>query len=258
MLEEIISSLEVQMRAALATTRKTFRNSGIKGTTNENVFADFLRQYIPRRLEVGNGEIIDSQGHQTGQTDVIIVSEDHPFTFKPNEPGLFFIEGVYGAGEVKTHLTSDHLENTLKNSVYFKSKLQISFSAGTSSRFKSASDKDRFYLRRPYFLFAYESQLTLQSITLKVKEYGEKNGLSLFDLLDAIFILDKGCMINMADGRGSFWSTDPNGNPVAGFAAYESEKVLFELFKFLSIAIPRIEIGDPILSHYFFPIKVGP
>ena len=32
--------------------------------------------HLPKRLEVGNGEIVDSNGQRSRQTDVIIVSED--------------------------------------------------------------------------------------------------------------------------------------------------------------------------------------
>jgi len=86
MIKELIAKTEKQMIESLYEVRETFKHSGNKGISNENYFADFLRKYLPRKYEIGNGEIIDSYGNRSGQTDIIIVNEDHPFTFTPNRP----------------------------------------------------------------------------------------------------------------------------------------------------------------------------
>ena len=120
MLKDKIIAVEAQMKAKLKEARATFTHPGGKGTSVEDSFRVFLRQYLPRRLEVGHGEIVDRNGRRSRQTDVVIVSEDHPFTFTPDLPGLFFIDGVCGAGEVKANLTSAGLEEVLEKSFYFK------------------------------------------------------------------------------------------------------------------------------------------
>jgi len=120
MIKDKIAKVENQMIEALAEVRETFKHSGNKGTTNENDFGDFVKQYLTRRLEIGNGEVIDSFGNRSGQADIVIVNEDHPFTFTPNRPGLFFIEGVLSIGEIKTVLTTQELKNSLNNSLLYK------------------------------------------------------------------------------------------------------------------------------------------
>lgn len=108
-----IAAVEEQMRAKLAEIRATLRHAGGKGQQVEEEIRSFLREYLPRRLEVGHGEIIDTSGARSSETDVIIVTDDHPFTFARDLPGLFFVEGVCGVGEVKAVLGPDELADTL-------------------------------------------------------------------------------------------------------------------------------------------------
>jgi len=113
MLRNILHSVEQQMSAQLSEIRAKFTQSGDKGTSIEDVFRTFLRQYLPRRLAIGHGEIIDRNSSRSGQTDVVVVNDDHPFTFTPDKPGIFFIEGVSAVGEVKTVLNSTHLNSII-------------------------------------------------------------------------------------------------------------------------------------------------
>src|SRR2546426_4686724 len=86
---EKVAAVEAQMKASLQEARASFKQSGDKGATVEDAFRGFIRQYLPRRLEVGHGEVIDSKGARSAQTDVVVVNEDHPLTFTQNAPGLF-------------------------------------------------------------------------------------------------------------------------------------------------------------------------
>jgi hypothetical protein len=104
MLKAKIAAVEQQMRAKLAEIRATLDHAGDKGQHMEEVFRAFLREYLPRRLEIGHGEVIDSFGNRSAQTDIVIATDDHPFTFSRGQAGLFFAEGVCGAGEAKTIL----------------------------------------------------------------------------------------------------------------------------------------------------------
>lgn len=115
-----IALAEGQMRAALEEARAGHRHAGAKGTVAESAFRLFLTRHLPRSLSVGQGEIVDKKGNRSGQTDVVVTDFDHPLTFRPDEPGLFFVEGVVGAGEVKSILTGGELTKTLKASVRFK------------------------------------------------------------------------------------------------------------------------------------------
>jgi len=93
MLKDKIATVERGMRERLKELRITFTQRGDKGVSVEAIFKKFLREYLPRRLEVGSGEVIDSKENRSRQTDIVIVNEDHPFTFTQDLLGLFLLKG---------------------------------------------------------------------------------------------------------------------------------------------------------------------
>jgi len=69
------------------------------------------------------------------------------------------------------------------------------------------SDLKRFYKCPPYFLVAFESQLKLPSILKRIEDLMKSQGFGVNEInrvLDAIFILDQGWVVNFGDGKGSF------------------------------------------------------
>lgn len=78
MLESEFKYIESQMKESLSKARARFAHSGDKGSTTEEAFRQFLREYLPRRLAVGHGEIIDLKGNRSAQTDVVIVKGRRP------------------------------------------------------------------------------------------------------------------------------------------------------------------------------------
>ena len=248
MLKNKIVTVEAQMKQKLEEIRATFAQSGNKGTSVEDLFRSFLREYLPRRLEVGHGEIVDPNKLRSKQTDVVIVNEDHPFTFTPDLPGLFFIEGVCAAAEIKTNLTSTELEKAIKNSCQFK-QLEIKPSKGEMVH-SNPSDLDRFYKYPPWFLLSFESSLTLSSIKDRIKEYVKHNTVKANRLMDAVFVLGSGWVINFGDGKGSFQFRTPQGKSVEGWVCKNSNSVLFDLLGWLSIVMPKMIRFEPILAKY--------
>jgi hypothetical protein len=257
MLQGKIAAVEAQMRAKLDEIRATFAHAGDKGTSVEDSFRAFLRGYLPRRLAVGHGEIVDRQMRRSRQTDVVIVTDDHPFTFTADLPGLFFIEGVCGAGEVKTNLTGADLQKALESSCQFK---RMKAEPGEGSIVCSnPSDLERFYKCPPWFVVAVESQLSLPAILKKNIEFTRDRGLEPDGLLDAVFVLDRGWVINFGDGKGSMQFEIPGGEPVAGWVHKRSGSVLFDLLAWLSIVMPRMIRFEPILAPYMVrtPVDTG-
>jgi hypothetical protein len=250
MLKDKIAAVEAQMRAKLDEIRATFAHPGDKGTSAENSFRAFLREYLPRRLALGHGEIVDLKGRRSKQTDVVIVSEDHPFTFTPDFPGLFFVEGVCGAGEVKTSLTAAELQKALESSSEFK---RMEAEPKGAMLYSNPSDKERFYRRPPWFLVAFESQLSLDRIKEKAVQFTAEKRLQATELLDAVFVLGRGWVINFGDGKGAFQYRTPDHVSVTGWLANKSDRVLFDLLAWLSIVMPRMIRFDPILPHYMVP-----
>ena len=251
MLKDKIAAVEAQMRASLEETRVTFSQAGDKGSSIEEVFRSFLRKYLPRRWEVGHGEIVDTNSRRSSQTDLVIVNENHPFTFRPESPGLFFIEGVSAAGEVKTILTTTALDHGLRNSCKFK-QLEVARAKGTLA-VATPSDLERFYKRPPWFLVAFEAQVSLETIHAHILRFRSENSIESDRMADAVFVMGQGWIINLGDGKGEFRFITPEGTSLPGWVWKGSDCVLFDLLGWLSVVMPRVVRFEPILARYFWP-----
>jgi hypothetical protein len=244
-LGELFQAEEQKLRASLAEIRTSFSHPGDKGSHAEETFRSLLRRYLPLTLRVAQGEIIDRFGGRSKQTDVVVVDDDHPFTFEESKPGLFFIEGVIGAGEVKSVLTAQELAKAVDNSRAFKA-LQAWFNKGDTVA-ATPSDRARYLGRPPYFLFAFESSLSLESIRERLA--AESGGSIATNLVDGVFVLDKGSMINYGDGQGGFKMMGPGGKPVVGWAG-SNRDVLVTMLAWFSVVMLRVKRIQPILPAY--------
>jgi hypothetical protein len=172
MLKEHIEILQKQMLLRLGEIRAAYRHSGNKGANAEQVLRDFLRQFLPPYNRVGHGEVIDQSGASSRQLDAIITNEYHPFLNDLSAPSVFIIEGVSCVAEVKSVLTSDQLIRALENSLSFK-RLSVTLQKGATV-FGNREDISRFVEKRPSFLFAFESQLSIG--TIKEENRGLESG----------------------------------------------------------------------------------
>ncbi len=248
MLRAKIAAVEQQMRTKLAEIRATFSHAGSKGQhVEEEIFRGFLRQYLPRRLEIGHGEIVDTVGGRSSQTDIIIVTEDHPFTFTQDLPGLFFVEGVCAAAEVKTILDGRELEDALQKAQRFKS-LRAQRAQGTLFAGNTA-DRDRFYTSPPYFLVATETRVSLGSLAARLNAGGRYGQDGYAPGLDAAFVLGRGWAIDFGNGDGAFQFRKGDGASLPGWVFQESDSPMFDLLAWLSSVMLRTIRFQPILPQ---------
>jgi len=245
---------EKMLRNQLELIREKYRNSGNKGNHAEHEFRNFLKEHLPRRFDVGHGEVIDLDDgvagalEGPGQIDVFVVDDRHPRLSSSDLPSTYFIEGVLSAGEVKTSLTSDHLKTALEKARAFKN---LKPRRGHYDQVCCLeSDIKRFVDRRGYFLFCFESQLTIDTIHLRIKEFEAENSLSDIDHLDGVFCLDRGALINLGDGSGSFKMTNKDGT-ITGWTT-SKHGTLFTLISWLALTMPNILSFRSILEPYLF------
>lgn len=205
-LERYFSGYEDKLLAELSMERSSLTHSGNKGANLETKFRTFLSDHLPRRLEVAHGEVIDSMGAQAGdkfmhagQIDTIIIDDEQPKFGNLNEPSTYFIESVNAAAEVKALLTSSQISSIVEKASRFKSlspKFHDKDTINTTS-----GDIHRFYNKRPFFLFCYESQLTPEGLLKNILAAEKEQNLSATGHLDAIFCLDRGSLYNLGDGQ---------------------------------------------------------
>jgi hypothetical protein len=90
-------------------------HSGLKGRIREIITEKLLKPILPPGVETGYGKIIDSQGNQSAETDIIIYSR---LTLPPliygHSTGLFPVEACIYSIEVKSLLNATEIQDTLK------------------------------------------------------------------------------------------------------------------------------------------------
>jgi hypothetical protein len=256
-LQEIFQETEKQMRAEINKIRAKLKHAGNKGASAETICRQFLRQYLPRKYEIGNGEIIDTFGNRSSQSDIVIVdSAIHPFTFTEDEEGLFFLEGVTGVGEAKISLNSSHLNLALENSHRFKAMKQVSITEFHTNNM--GSDHERFYSYKgspPYFLLAFGTKIKLETIVKNINNYRFQHNLGDFSVLDAIFIVGHGVAINLGDGKGAYRIRNAEGMYYSGWFIANESSVIFTFLAWLSVTMPIRNYLSPILPRYIMKVN---
>ena len=251
MLHAKLAMIEKQMPTRLEVIRIEHMHRGSIGSNTEGVLRDFLREYLPPHNRIGHGEVIDLHDSISSQLDVVITNEHHPYLNELTEPSLFFIEGVACAGEVKTSLNTAELGKALESALRFKS-LNPDIPVGTQCR-GNPEDLNRFVNSRPYFLFAFESAITLEKVRDEVNSFNTEKEVPIENQLDAIFVLDRGSIINFGAGNGALKYSVPGNPSLPGYnflASKEAPKVLVNLLGWLSSTVPKISLPNSPLIKY--------
>jgi len=263
-LRAMLEALDRSLAAALEHSRGAFQHAGTQGDAAERALRETLDAHLPRYYAVGTGEVIDRADTRSGQVDVIIANQDQPFRTGIDQPGVFFIDGVGAAGEVKSRLTAQELARALAGATRFK-KLRgqdygINFGANTS-------DQRRFFDCPPYFLFAFESSLApatlmkrLQSTPLVTGADGSGDPLSP---LDGVFILGQGVAINYGDGQGTLgyrYESGPHAGQIATGWVWQprTEGVFIYLLLWLSSVMPRFIRFESVALDYLVKLAMPP
>ena len=85
------------------------RNPDLKGIQFEEIFRKFLRLYLPKKLDISTGTIIDSNGNQSKQLDVIISDYSKaPILYEEADIRTIPVECVYSVIEVKANWTKEN------------------------------------------------------------------------------------------------------------------------------------------------------
>lgn len=240
------------MQIKFDSIRDEYNHKGNMGSNIEQIVRNFLTEFLPPTNRIGEGEVIDSFDNVSNQLDIIITNDGHPYLNDLSKPSKFFIEGVSFAGEVKTSLTSQELTTTLDKCLSFKNL--VSEPPSQTIAYSNPEDVERFLNKRPFFLFAFTSQLSLETITNKVNEYNSRNILSVPQQIDGIFILDRGYIINLGSGKGSFrFGNSETQRFIPGYVMFDISNypnVLLDFTTWMHVVMPRFVFLQSIMIPY--------
>jgi hypothetical protein len=115
-LADYYKGITQQLRGEVDFINSLFVHQGVKGEGNEVILRDLITRFIPRRYGVGTGVVIDHEGNQSGQCDIVIYDTfTYPSVLSLRSVHLFPVDLVYATVEVKTTLDSKSAGEAIKN-----------------------------------------------------------------------------------------------------------------------------------------------
>lgn len=247
---ELVKAASNRMQADFELSRKKFGSPVDIGADRVNILKDFLTKYLPRYYGFGNGEIIDSYDNRSGQVDIIICNQYHPFTYNEEGLGLFLAEGIDWAIEVKSNLITELEQGLLqvKRIKRLKKKPQKGDIAYSGS---SIIHRNQI----PCLLFGYQSP-SIGTLRGNIKRLASQLQLSKEEMPDAVASLSEGIIYNKFEGDSLYVKVD--GKDIYGIIGLElKNETLLQMLVFLSEYPAHMAYQSPlILGYASFPEDV--
>lgn len=235
MIDKIIKSAAKNMKFHFDEISSNIHHNGEKGSIREDIVTDFLKKYIPDKYNIGTGIIIDSDGSQSKQQDIIIYdSFTSPLFLNSKSTIMVPIENVYATIEVKSTLNKIELEKSVNNikSVRNLSKVTLKTQSTPSIG----------------ILFAYRADTSVESLLDNLVEFNSE--LSANERLSYICILDKGLIINISKLNLQERVIIPNENTTSAIMHGNSEENLMMFYLFLMQHLNNYKLSPPDLMKY--------
>lgn len=205
----------------------TVEHKGIKGNIREYGLGRLLSKYLPYDWAISSGQIIDSEGVQSAQTDLILYNKNilPPLMFG-DSLGLFPIESCTYAIEVKTTSTATEIQSTI----------------GKFTKLKQLKDfRGENIIHRVYF--AFNSDL------------GETTELERYKKYDPHFHTNPAINIICIIGKGYWYYytvKNSEGRWQSMWRFYPAQTDNFEVGSLTAGIINTINAGKPPFGWYLF------
>lgn len=109
-MRQLFHGMQKTMVQDLATIRENIDHEPTKGEGSEQIWIQFLKDYLPKRYSVAKAKIVDYRGNTSDAIDVVIYDSQYtPFVL--NKAGIIYIpaESVYAVFEAKQEISKDML-----------------------------------------------------------------------------------------------------------------------------------------------------
>jgi hypothetical protein len=197
-LPAIFDEVAEQMRSDLRVARVALQHPGLKGASFENTFRRFLRQYLPKNLDVSTGVLVDAQGNPASRQMDVIISDaaKMPIFYLSGDVRVVPIECVYSIVEIKAHLGSNELNQAFENMLSVRRLQKTAYSPQGEVYFPAIMYGQEWEIwQTNYFLFAFDSiGLDPLADALQAKHAGAS--LPPHQRIDSVCVLDKGLIVN--------------------------------------------------------------
>lgn len=187
-----------RLRAEFERIRAAHRDPDVKGGANEQILSEFLRQNLAASNLCTGSSIIDPHGNQSDEVDVAVCNDYQPFHTRGSGE-LLIAEGVDAVYQVKARLDSAELKRAVKNCRSVK-RLRRGASDGDMV-LSNPADTPRFVDRIPYFIFAFETAVTMDTAYRTLTEACD--GLEYHEQPDGVFTLNDWYLFNVGTNDGA-------------------------------------------------------
>jgi hypothetical protein len=251
-LDERFADIDRRLSWALKNARSSTTHRGVRGDEFAGALGEEIQDHFVDCASFHERcEIRDTHDAVSQEVDLVLLNRFHPAFLLENRPRTFFIEGVLAAAEVKTSLDKGETVDCLEKARTFK-RLQSRLTDNDRKvpNIDNPDDVDRYLVRRPFFAFAYEDDRSLKTVQRNVEEWIRENHVPSTELIDAIFVLNKGIVVNLGGCGGAINIKDKNADSLSGFVRKSTPNIFSQLMSWLSKVCPRFVSLDPILLSY--------
>jgi hypothetical protein len=174
--EEYWGGVLQRLQAEVDVFARLVRHYGEQGRANELALTNLLEAFVPGRIGVGTGMVIDRHDRYSRQTDIVLYEQAEEARVLAQATHLLHpVEGVLACVEVKTTLRSDDIADCIR-----KKKALLDLVPATSWP-EGAS--------HPLFIvLAYSSGISPEAVQKGFAEAGETARPDLLCVLDAAIV----------------------------------------------------------------------
>jgi hypothetical protein len=253
LLDERFADVDRRLARSLRNARSSTTHLGIRGDELAATLGEEIQDHFVDCASFHERcEIRDTHGALSKEVDLVLLNRFHPAFLLKDHPRILFIEGVLAAAEVKTSLDKGQLVDCLRKAQAFK-RLQSKMTANDLEAHNvDNADWDRYLVRRPFFAFAYEDNRSLRTVKRNIEEWVADNRVPNEERIDAMFVLNRGIVVNLGAGTGigaiEVW--DENAHLLGGLVQKSTSSIFSQLITWLSLVCPNFTSLDPILLKY--------
>lgn len=166
---------------------KTVNHQGIKGSLNEILFLELIKDLIPLKYKLTKGIVQDCKGNQSNESDIILYdNEILPAILFGAELGFIPCEAIEYTFEIKSTLTSSEIDttiikfNNLRKCVGYKGR-NVLFSFSTDIKNKSELKR---YFEKDEISFLFKPSISIICVQDRGYYFFDKRKIYLKELMN--------------------------------------------------------------------------
>jgi hypothetical protein len=228
-----------------------------KGAVREDYLADFLREHLPRTVDVyGSAEIITADGQISPQCDVLIADPATPPFFSEHRHRVVPNECVYGVIEVKSRLDTVELHDACEKIARVRALPKTAYYPPRTPFIYRVQAYGRTWSDWPTagMIFAFDS-VNLDTLAPRLMDWCKDR--DPIEWPDSVWVLGKGCLLWTPHGTTQIdYAPEPESGLVA-LAPLPGNDVLLPMLLNLHPLLARATMPAFRLVDYAGTAQVG-